>query len=94
MYNTFHDSGMSDLSETQYKFECDRPVSQASTDSEDSGFRSSRSGQYIHSAQNSTGNDKDTPIFKHNCSEKEHKHSVEIGTNFKSVSISFMSISL
>lgn len=75
MYNTFHDSGMSDLSETQYKFECDRPVSQASTDSEDSGFRSSRSGQYIHSAQNSTGNDKDTPIFKHNCSEKEHKHS-------------------
>lgn len=72
MYNTFHDSGMSDLSETQYKFESDRPVSQASTDSEDSGFRSSRSGQYIHSAQNSAGNDKDTPVFKAICSEKEH----------------------
>ncbi|VDI00299.1 Hypothetical predicted protein [Mytilus galloprovincialis] len=71
MYNTFHDSGMSDLSETQYKFECDRPISQASTDSEDSGFRSSRSGQYIHSAQNSTGNDKDTPVFKPICSERE-----------------------
>lgn len=72
MYNTFHDSGMSDLSETQYKFESDRPISQASTDSEDSGFRSSRSGQYCHSAQNSTGNEKDTPVFKPICSEKEH----------------------
>lgn len=72
MYNTFHDSGMSDLSETQYKFECDRPISQASTDSEDSGFRSSRSGQYCHSAQNSTGNEKDTPVFKPICSEREH----------------------
>lgn len=62
IYNTFHDSGMSDLSEFQYKYEQQRPNSQASTDSEDSGFRSSRSGQYLHSAQNS--NAQEVPLFK------------------------------
>ncbi|XP_021364507.1 uncharacterized protein LOC110457516 [Mizuhopecten yessoensis] len=62
MYNTFHDSGMSELSEIQYRFERQRPHSQASTDSEDSGFRSSRSGQYLHSAQNS--NAQELPLFK------------------------------
>ncbi|ESO87388.1 hypothetical protein LOTGIDRAFT_166535 [Lottia gigantea] len=61
MYNTCPDSGMSGLSEvTTCK---DRPRSQAShssTDSEDSGFRSSRSGQYLPSANQS----QDVPLLK------------------------------
>lgn len=69
MYKTCHDSGMSDLSEIQYKFEEERPYSQASTDSEDSGFRSSRSGQYLHSAQNS--NVQEVPILNPLCSKNK-----------------------
>lgn len=72
MYRTNPDSGFSDLNQIQCNVEntnnspvqrhdndlC-RPNSQASDDSDDSGFRSSRSGQYIHSANNSTGNAQD-----------------------------------
>ncbi|XP_050390579.1 uncharacterized protein LOC126809829 [Patella vulgata] len=61
MYNACPDSGMSGLSEvTTCK---DRPRSQAShssTDSEDSGFRSSRSGQYLPGANQS----QDVPLLK------------------------------
>ncbi|XP_041364748.1 uncharacterized protein LOC121380070 [Gigantopelta aegis] len=62
LYHAPHDSGLSDLSEMQCK---DRPYSQASqgsTDSEDSGFRSSRSGQF-----NQKGNatsPTDAPLLK------------------------------
>ncbi|KAL4240665.1 hypothetical protein ACF0H5_001456 [Mactra antiquata] len=65
MYRTNPDSGFSDLNQVQCSVENsaqvqrnnnDRPNSQASDDSDDSGFRSSRSGQYIHSASSSTGN--------------------------------------
>ena len=77
MYNTFHDSGLSELSESHYQSEqaceqqCDqhRPYSSGSTDSEDSGFRSSRSGQYLHSAQNS--NAQEIPLFRPIKSHKE-----------------------
>ncbi|KAK3089298.1 hypothetical protein FSP39_002475 [Pinctada imbricata] len=77
MYNTFHDSGMSELSESHYQCEhaceqqCEhRPYSSGSTDSEDSGFRSSRSGQYLHSAQNS--NAQEIPLFRPIKSHKEN----------------------
>ena len=73
MYRTNPDSGFSDLNKIQCNVDhiknstvqrhdnnlC-RPNSQASDDSDDSGFRSSRSGQYIHSASNSTGNAQDS----------------------------------
>lgn len=65
MYRTNPDSGFSDLNQIQCNLDnndmqvqrCEsvRPNSQASDDSDDSGFRSSRSGQYIHSASSSTG---------------------------------------
>ncbi|XP_046337231.1 uncharacterized protein LOC124118947 [Haliotis rufescens] len=61
LYHAPHDSGLSELSEFQCK---DRPHSQASqgsTDSEDSGFRSSRSGQYHPSANNQL---QDIPLLK------------------------------
>lgn len=69
LYQTCNDSGMSDLSEAQYRYDQERPYSQSSTDSEDSGFRSSRSGQYLHSAQNS--NTQDMPLFKPIKSHRE-----------------------
>lgn len=65
MYRTNPDSGFSDINQVQcnvennaqvQRNESERPNSQASDDSDDSGFRSSRSGQYIHSASSSTGN--------------------------------------
>lgn len=67
MYRTNPDSGFSDLNQIQCNVDNNSPIqrrdhdlcrpnSQASDDSDDSGFRSSRSGQYIHSASNSTGN--------------------------------------
>lgn len=79
MYNTFHDSGMSELSEIQYRFDKQRPHSQASTDSEDSGFRSSRSGQYLHSTQNS--NAQELPLFKPLDSLSQPPQTVNIPPN-------------
>lgn len=73
LYQMCNDSGMSDLSEQQYRYERERPYSQSSTDSEDSGFRSSRSGQYLHSAQNS--NTQDMPLFK---PIKSHRESLSV----------------
>ncbi|XP_052790428.1 uncharacterized protein LOC128224571 [Mya arenaria] len=77
MYRTNPDSGFSDLNQIQchvhagspatnvQRRESDmcRPNSQASDDSDDSGFRSSRSGQYIHSASSSNGNAQDTGVL-------------------------------
>ena len=66
IYKTNGDSGFSDLNQIQCEVnnsEVQRPIndalrpnSQASDDSDDSGFRSSRSGQYTHSATDSAGN--------------------------------------
>lgn len=71
MYRTNADSGFSDLNQIQCNVDSSahvqrsdsvRPNSQASDDSDDSGFRSSRSGQYIHSASSSTGNAQDSCV--------------------------------
>lgn len=67
MYRTNNDSEFSDLSQIQSNVDEGfvhvarnnsdiRPNSQASEDSDDSGFRSSRSGQFLHSASSSTSN--------------------------------------
>ena len=64
-YRTAPDSGFCELNDIQCKMQGDspgrshddnRPKSEASDDSDDSGFRSSRSGQYNHSASSSNGN--------------------------------------
>lgn len=81
MYRTNPDSGFSDLNQihcngensTQVqRSESIRPNSQASDDSDDSGFRSSRSGQYIHSASSSTGN------AQENCGPGSGVHSLQV----------------
>jgi len=77
MYRTNPDSGFSDLNQIQcsvqsglpnsgvQRRESDmcRPNSQASDDSDDSGFRSSRSGQYLHSASSSSGNAQESGLL-------------------------------
>lgn len=63
MYSTFHDSGMSELHEIQYK-NFDRPVSQASTDSEDSGFRSSKSAHYLQGLRTENSILHDVPLLR------------------------------
>lgn len=71
IYRTNNDSGFSDLNQIQCNVDKSsvnvarnnsdlRPNSQASEDSDDSGFRSSRSGRYLHSASSSTGNAQDS----------------------------------
>lgn len=78
MYRTNPDSGFSDLNQIhcnvdttsnalvqRHESDALRPNSQASDDSDDSGFRSSRSGQYIHSASSSTGNGQDSLLGCH-----------------------------
>lgn len=62
IYSTYHDSGMSELHEIHYKF--DRPVSQASTDSEDSGFRSSKSAHYLPNRSSEHSIPQDIPLLK------------------------------
>lgn len=62
IYSTYHDSGMSELHEIHYKF--DRPVSQASTDSEDSGFRSSKSAHYLPNRPSDHNIPQDIPLLK------------------------------
>ncbi|GAB1602389.1 GATA zinc finger domain-containing protein 16-like [Argonauta hians] len=62
IYSTYHDSGMSELHEIHYKF--DRPVSQASTDSEDSGFRSSKSAHYLPNRLSENSFPQDIPLLK------------------------------
>lgn len=63
LYRTAPDSGFCEFSDIQCNVQGDsherdasRPKSEASDDSDDSGFRSSRSGQYNHSASSSNGN--------------------------------------
>lgn len=65
LYRTAPDSGFCELNDIQCNMQGDpqgragddnRPKSEASDDSDDSGFRSSRSGQYNHSASSSNGN--------------------------------------
>lgn len=81
MYRTNPDSGFSDLNQIHcnednsahvQRSESVRPNSQASDDSDDSGFRSSRSGQYIHSASSSTGN------AQENCGSGGGVHSLQV----------------
>ncbi|XP_045211691.2 GATA zinc finger domain-containing protein 3-like [Mercenaria mercenaria] len=81
MYRTNPDSGFSDLNQIQchvdnsahvQRSDSIRPNSQASDDSDDSGFRSSRSGQYIHSASSSTGN------AQENCGHGGGVHSLQV----------------
>ena len=82
MYRTNPDSGFSDLNQIQchvennahhvQRSESVRPNSQASDDSDDSGFRSSRSGQYIHSASSSTGNAHES------CGQASGVHSLNV----------------
>ncbi|KAL3876211.1 hypothetical protein ACJMK2_034081 [Sinanodonta woodiana] len=58
MFHPSHDIGMADSGDVhKHNQETQRPNSQASTDSEDSGFKSSRSGQYNHSASSSNAQD-------------------------------------
>lgn len=56
-YSTFHDSGMTEMTEIHCKSDCDLHNYNHSTDSDDSGFTSSRSVHYIHSASNSNAQD-------------------------------------
>ena len=65
LYRTAPDSGFCELNDIQFNMpdnaagrsaDNNRPKSEASDDSDDSGFRSSRSGQYNHSASSSNGN--------------------------------------
>lgn len=76
LYRTAPDSGFCELNDIQFNMpdnsavrggEENRPKSEASNDSDDSGFRSSRSGQYNHSASSSNGNAQEALQGASNC---------------------------
>ena len=76
LYRIAPDSGFCELNDIHCKVqgesheragEENRPKSEASDDSDDSGFRSSRSGQYNHSASSSNGNAQEALVGVGSC---------------------------
>ncbi|KAH3873450.1 uncharacterized protein LOC127869013 [Dreissena polymorpha] len=100
MYRTNPDSGFSELNQIVCNVETNsssptsrvqrresdmcRPHSPASDDSDDSGFRSSRSGQYLHSASSSNANSQETGLL---CSGVHSLHVQDSVPLFKPIKI-------